>query len=128
MVQMIRNWPNNEPFKWESICRGAQSILGYEPTRQALHKKPALANAYEVKKKFLHSEVDKLGKVTRPRTTLEAMEKIAKLQEDNDQLKAELQKMAELAQRFIYNASMRGLSREKMMAALPVKNNYQNAQ
>jgi len=56
------------------------------------------------------------------------MEKIAKLQEDNDQLKAELQKMAELAQRFIYNASMRGLSREKMMAALPVKNNYQNAQ
>lgn len=121
IVEMIRNWPKNEPFKWESICIGARSILGYEPTRQALHKKPALVNAYEVKKKHLRSEADKLSKVSRPRTTLEAMEKISKLKEENDQLKAELQKMAELAQRFIHNASMHGLTRDKLNAALPTK-------
>lgn len=39
MVEMIRNWPKNEPFKWEAICIGARTILGYEPTRQALHRK-----------------------------------------------------------------------------------------
>lgn len=121
MVQMVRDWPKGEPFKWESICIGAQSILGYEPTRQALHKKPALVNAYEVKKKQLRSELDKLSKVTRPRTTLEGMERIAKLEEENAQLKAELATMAELANRFIYNASIHGLKREQLMAALPSK-------
>lgn len=121
MIDMIRAWPKSEPFKWEAICKGAQSILGYEPTRQALHKKPAVVNAYEVKKKFLRSEADKLSKVTRPRTTLDAMERIAKLQEENDQLKAEVQKMAEIANRFIYNASIWGLSRDKLMAPLPEK-------
>ena len=125
MVEMIRAWPKGEPFKWESICKGAQNILGYEPTRQALHKKPALVNAYEVKKKYLRSEADKLSKVTRPRTTLDAMERIAKLQEENDQLKAEVQKMAEIANRFIYNATLWGLSRDKLMAALPAKKKSQ---
>ncbi len=121
MAAMIRNWPMGEPFKWESICKGAQSILGYEPTRQALHKKPALVNAYEVKKKQLRSEANKLNKVTRPRTTLEAMQRIAKLQEENDQLKAEIAKMAEIAQRFIYNATVHGLKREQLMKPLEEK-------
>lgn len=121
MVEMIRAWPKNEPFKWESICKGARSILGYEPTRQALHKKPALVNAYEVKKKHLRSEKDKLINVTRPRTTLEAMEKIAKLQEENDLLKAEIARMAEIANRFIYNGSIHGLTRDRLMAPLPNK-------
>lgn len=121
MVEMVRAWPKNEPFKWLSICKGARSILGYEPTRQALHRKPALVNAYEVKKKHLRSEADKLAKVTRPRTTLEAMEKIAKLQDENDQLRAELTQMAEIANRFIYNGSIHGLTRDKLMAPLPSK-------
>jgi hypothetical protein len=121
MVEMIRNWPKNAPFKWETICIGARTIIGYEPTRQALHKKPAVVNAYEVKKKHLRSEADKLSKVTRPRTTLEAMERIAKLQEENEQLKAEVKRMAEIAQRFIYNASVHGLTRDKLTAPLPTK-------
>jgi hypothetical protein len=125
MVEMIRNWPKNEPFKWETICIGARTILGYEPTRQALHRKLALVNAYEVKKKHLRSEVDKLSKVTRPRTTLAAMERIATLQEENDQLKEQVKKMAEIANRFIYNASVHGLTREKLNAPLPAKKSLQ---
>lgn len=121
MVEMIRAWPKSEPFKWETICKGAESILGYEPSRQALHKKPALVNAYEVKKKHLRSEADKLSKITRPRTTLDAMTRIAELQEENDQLKSEVQNMAEIANRFIYNATLWGLSRDKLMSPLPEK-------
>jgi len=126
MVEMIRAWPRNEPFKWDSICVGAGGILGYEPSRQALHKKPAIVNAYEVKKKYLRSEADKLSKITRPRTTLDAMTTIAKLQEENDQLKAELQNMAEIANRFIYNATLWGLSRDKLMNPLPAKTSVGN--
>ena len=123
MVEMIRNWPKSQPFKWETICIGARTILGYEPTRQALSRKPALVNAYEVKKKHLRAEVDKLSKVTRPRTTLDAMERIARLEEEKDQLKAEVARMAEIARRFIYNASINGLTRDKLMARLPEKKN-----
>lgn len=121
IVEMIRGWPKNEPFKWDAICKGCRVIIGYEPTRQALHKKPAVVNAYEVKKKHLRSETDRLSKVTRPRTTLEAMERIANLQEENSQLKAEIDKMAEIARRFIYNSSIHGLARDKLMAPLPTK-------
>ncbi len=125
VVEMIRDWPQNEPFKWASICRGAATILGYEPSRQALHKKPALVNAYAVRKKYLRSEADKLSKITRPRTTLDAMATIVKLQEEIDQLKAEVQNMAEIANRFIYNATLWGLSRDKLMAPLPSKKSQQ---
>ena len=121
IVELIRAWPRGDAFKWDAICIGAASILGYQPTRQALHKKPQIVYAYKIKKKHLRSEAEKLSKVTRPRTTLEAMERIAKLQEDNDQLKAEIQKMAEVANRFIYNASFWGLSLEKLMAPLTEK-------
>jgi hypothetical protein len=121
IVEMIRHWPKGEPFKWETICKGSKSIIGYEPSRQALNKKPALVNAYDVKKKLLRAEANKLNKVTRPRSTLEAMERIAKLQEDNDQLKAEVQKMAEIANLFITNASIKGFTRGQLMKPLPGK-------
>lgn len=121
IAEMIRDWPKTQPFKWEAICLGAKSILGYEPTRQALHKKPVLANAYEVKKKQLRAAAEKLEKIARPQSMLDAMERIVRLQGENDLLKAELQKMAEIANRFIYNSSLAGLSREQLMAPLPRK-------
>jgi len=121
IADMIRDWPKSEPLNWDSICKGSKSIIGYEPTRQALYKKTAVVNAYQVKKKKLRSEIDKLSKVARPRSTLDAMERIARLQEENDQLRAENQKMAEIANRFIHNASMKGLTRAQLMIPLPEK-------
>lgn len=53
---------------------------------------------------------------------LHAIERIARLEEENNQLNAEIQKMAEIAQRFIYNASVEGLTREQLMKPLPRKN------
>ncbi len=121
IAEMIRGWPKTQPFKWEAICLGAKSILGYEPTRQGLHKKPMLANAYDVKKKQIRAAVEKLENVTRPQSMLDAMERIARLEEENALLEIEVQKMAEVANRFIYNSSLAGLSRELLMAPLPKK-------
>ena len=121
IAEMIREWPKGQPFKWETICLGAKSILGYEPTRQALHKKPVLMSAYESKRRQLRTAVATLKKVARPQSMLDAIERIAKLQEENDLLKAEMQKLAEIANRFIHNASAAGLSRERLMAPLPKK-------
>lgn len=121
IVDMIRQWPKLEPFKWDFICKGSKSILGYEPTRQALNKKLAVKRAYAVKKEQLRFEANKLSRVARPRSTLEAMERLVKLQEENDQLKGELNKMAEIANRFIYNAKIKGLTPEQLMRPMPQK-------
>lgn len=121
IAQMIRNWPVEHSLDWNAVCLGAQGILGWDkpPTRQALDKKVAIKVAYKAKKEQLKFEKRKLQGIPKPRSTLDAMKKITRLQADNDALKAELTKMAEIANRLIYNATLEGLSRERLMAPLP---------
>jgi hypothetical protein len=119
IARMIREWSEEDALNWENICAGANSILGFKPTRQALSAKPMLKNAYSVKKAQLKEAVNTFKDVPRPQSILDAMKKIDRLQQENDALRAELNKMAEVAQRFIYNASIAGLSKERLMATLP---------
>lgn len=121
IAQMIRNWPVEHALNWNSVCIGAQGILGWDnpPTRQALDKKITIKVAYKSKKEHLKLEKQKLSDMPRPRSTLDAMKKITRLQAENDELKAELAKMAEIANRLIYNATIAGLTRERLMAPLP---------
>lgn len=123
IAKMIREWPQEDAFKWDNICAGSKSVLGYIPTRQALSAKPLLKNAYTVKKAQRKVALDKFKGVPKPQSMLDAMKKIARLQQENDALRAELAQMAEVANRFIYNASIAGLSRGKLMAPLPKKHN-----
>ena len=119
IARLIREWPQEGAFNWNNICAGAKGILGYAPTRQALSAKPLVKNAYKVKKAQRKGAIEAFKEVPRPQTILDAMKKISRLQQENDLLKSELSRMAEVAQRFIYNASIAGLSRERLMAPLP---------
>jgi len=120
IAQMIRNWPFDHALDWNTVCIGAQDILKWDtpPTRQALDKKIAIKVAYKNKKEHLKLEKQKLSEMPRPRSTLDAMKKITRLQAENDELKAELARMAEVANRLIYNATIAGLTRERLMAPL----------
>ncbi|XGA78620.1 hypothetical protein OR573_08760 [Halomonas sp. CH40] len=119
MAKMIRDWPEKEAFNWNNICTASKSILGYTPTRQALSGKLMLKNAYQIKKKQRRDAIAKVEGIPRPQSMPAAMDKITRLQQENDTLKAELSKMAEVAQRFIYNASIAGLSQQRLMEPLP---------
>lgn len=121
IAHMIRNWPTEHALDWKAVCIGAQGILGWKipPTRQALNNKVAVKVAFKAKKAHLKSEKQKLYGIARPRTTLDAMKKINRLQAENDALKMELTQMAEVANRLIYNATLAGLTRERLMAPLP---------
>ena len=119
IARMIREWSEKDALNWENICTGANSVLGFKPTRQALSAKPMLKNAYTVKKAQLKEAVNTFKDVPRPQSILDAMKKIERLQQENDALRAELNKMAEVAQRFIYNASIAGLSNKSLMTPLP---------
>lgn len=121
IVQMIRNWPSDLTLDWNAICIGAQGILGWDnpPTRQALNKKVSIKIAYKAKKAQLKFEKQKLQNIPKPRSTQDAMKKIIRLQEENEALKAELNKMAEIANILIYNATLAGLKKSQLMAPLP---------
>jgi hypothetical protein len=121
IAQMIRNWPTEHALDWHAVCIGAQGILGWDkpPTRQALDKKIAVKVAYKAKKEHLKLEKQKLNGMPKPRSTLDAMKKINRLQAENDALRAELAKMAEVASLLINNATLAGLKLERLMAPLP---------
>lgn len=120
IVNLIRSWPVGTALSWDKICLVSRDILGWStpPTRQALDKKPAIKFAYNTKKDAIRKEKDHLAQIPAPRSTLDAMKKIHRLQQENALLKAELSRMAETANRFIYNASLAGLSREQLMTPL----------
>ncbi|EHY76107.1 hypothetical protein PstZobell_01562 [Stutzerimonas stutzeri ATCC 14405 = CCUG 16156] len=121
IANMIRNWDESHALNWENICVGAQGILGWvkPPTRQALDKKIVIKISYQNKKERLRAQRRNLGSISKPRSTLDALKKIIRLQEENDALKSELTKMAELANLLIYNASIAGLTRERLLSPLP---------
>jgi hypothetical protein len=52
IVEMIRNWPIDEKLKWIAICEGAELILGYVPSRQALANRSIIVNAYKIRYRF----------------------------------------------------------------------------
>lgn len=120
-VQMIRNWPIEHTLTWDAVCIGAQSILGWAkpPTRQALDKKIAIKVAYKTKREQLKLEKRQLQNIPKPRSTFDAIKKIDRLQRENDALRSELSKMAEMANRLIYNSTLAGISRERLMLPLP---------
>lgn len=119
IAKMIRDWPQEHAFNWDNICVASKSIIGYTPTRQALSGKPIVKNAYLTKKKLRRDALARTKGIPRPQSMPDAINRIMRLQQENDALKAELEKMAEVAQRFIYNASMHGLPKQKLMAPLP---------
>ncbi|QHQ51944.1 hypothetical protein [Aeromonas media] len=122
IAALIRDWPINEQMTWDTICNSSKVIIGYVPTRQALSKKAILTNAYKTKKAELKVKRLALADVPVPKSMPAAVEQISKLKQENMQLRQELNRMAETAQRFIHNASLHGLTPTQLMKPLPKQN------
>ena len=122
---MIRDWPETEALTWNNICDKSKKkkYLNYVPKRQTLSKKLILSNAYRTKRDKLKKDIENFTNIPQPRSIKDAMTKIATLQANNDQLQSELERMQEVANLFIHNASMAGLTPKQLMAPLPKKHN-----
>jgi hypothetical protein len=122
IAQLIREWSIDENLTWDAICKEAELIIGYVPTRQALSKKPLLTNAYKSRKAEIKARFDTLSTVPTPKSMSAAVDQIIRLKQENERLKTELNMMAETAQRFIHNASLHGLTPAQLMKPLPSEN------
>ncbi|CRM69999.1 MULTISPECIES: hypothetical protein [Pseudomonas] len=119
IVGIIRDWPIGQKLTWDAICKAAESVLDFVPTRQAFVDKPAVTNAYKIRKAAIASHRDRLASVPMPKSLAAAAETIARQQEQINQLKQEIQGLADMARRFIHNGVLHGLKREQLNAPLP---------
>lgn len=122
IVGIIRDWPNGQKLTWDGICKASEVVLDFIPTRQAFVDKPAVKNAYNIKKASITSHRDKVASMPLPKSLTAAAETIARQQEQIGQLKKEVQAMADMARRFIHNGVLHGLKREQLNAPLPKQN------
>lgn len=125
ICRMINSWDIQHKLDWNSICLGAQEILGWEtpPTRQALNKRTTIKLAYQAKKDSLRKELERVNNLPRPKTIKEGAERIARLEKEIERLNFLNSQLSELFRVITHNASLAGLKKHDLMKPIPSSKN-----
>lgn len=114
VVEILDGW--RDKLTWEALCDACLPVIGSNPARQTLLKFPRVTNAYNACKKRLKEGIPALST---PPFMRVAIERIARLEKENERLKRE---NADLLEQFVvwqYNAYSRGLGEHDLNKALP---------
>lgn len=117
ICRMINTWDTQHKLDWNTICLGAQEILGWAspPTRQALNKKTTIKLAYQAKKDALRKEIERVQNLPRPKTIQDGAERIARLEKEIERLNMVNSQFAELFRTIVHNATLAGLKKHDLM-------------
>ncbi|CAB5599431.1 hypothetical protein [Pseudomonas asiatica] len=117
ICRMINTWDTQHKLDWNTICLGAQEILGWTtpPTRQALNKKTTIKLAYQAKKDALRREIERVQNLPRPKTIQDGAERIARLEKEIERLNTVNNQFAEIIRTIIHNATLAGLKKQDVM-------------
>lgn len=115
IVDIIRNWSTGK-LTWNGICDAAAPVIGSKTTRQTFVTHKPITEAYSAKKNGV--------KVHKPRTSMPssltmAAQRIARLQNENDELKATNAELLEQFVRWQYNAYKYGVKEHQLFEGLP---------
>jgi hypothetical protein len=117
IVEVLDGW--NSRLTWDRLIEAVESREGLRYTRQALHRHERIRLAFTVRKKaLLGQEVP-----SREITSLElrvALDRVARLEAENQRLAAENNALLEQFARWAYNAHTRNLTNEFLNNPLPV--------
>ncbi|MEX5665983.1 hypothetical protein ABFV57_14085 [Pseudomonas neuropathica] len=114
LVNIIDVWEGK--LSWDALCDAVAPLIGGRPTRQTLSSHGQVKTAFSHKK-----EQQKTGIVAgkRPASLSIAEQRIKRLENENDRLRAESSRLLERFIRWQYNAYKHGLSKDKLDAPLP---------
>ncbi|MDT4834792.1 hypothetical protein FQZ97_684420 [compost metagenome] len=114
LITLIDSWEGK--LTWELLCDAALPLIGTRPTRQTLSSHAQIKAAFGHKK-----EQQKTGFVSskRPPSLRIAEQRIRRLENENDRLKAENSELLVRFTKWQYNAYKHGVSKEKLDADLP---------
>ncbi len=114
IVELLDGW--REKLVWENLCNACLPVIGAKPARQTLMKFVRIKNAFAAAKKRLKAGIPE---IPAPPSMRVAIERIARLERENERVKRE---NIELLQQFVvwqYNAHVHGLSDQELQKALP---------
>jgi len=117
ICELVDGWNPKTPLTWQALVAAVEGLVGHKYTRQALNGRDRIKTAYSVRNKVLRSQAERT-----PRGAVEiqaAQVRIAGLKAENERLKAENERLLAQFVRWLYNATLLGLDREKLNAPLP---------
>jgi hypothetical protein len=120
IVGIIDGWSGR--LTWDDLIDAIERHLFARYTRQALHKHIRILEAFQQRKAVLVADGGRPRKVASTPELQAALDKIARLQGENERLEAENTRLLEQFVRWAYNASTRGLDAEYLNLPLPPVN------
>lgn len=114
VVELLDGW--QKKLTWERLSDACEQVIGTRVTRQTLAKYPRIKNAFEQTKDRLKNDVK--GR-SGPAGWAQAIERIERLQNENERLNRENKELIEQFVVWQYNAHANGLSDADLNKPLP---------
>ncbi len=114
IVGILDGWSG--PLTWNLLIDAIYTRLHCKYTRQALHKHDSIRIAFEARKKNLQTgEPQVRGSLQ----VQKALERISRLEAENQRLHAENERLLEQFARWAFNAYVRGIGESELNRPLP---------
>jgi hypothetical protein len=114
IISLLDGWSG--PLTWNLLIDAVYMRLHSKYTRQALNKHERIKIAFEVRKKNLHARE---APVRGSAQLQKALERIARLEAENQRLQRENDRLLEQFARWAFNAYVRGLGEAELNRPLP---------
>jgi len=114
IVGMLDGWYG--PLTWNLLIDAVYTRLHCKYTRQTLHKHDSIRVAFEVRKRNLQAGEPQ---VRRSAQVQKALERISRLEAENQRLQAENERLLEQFARWAFNAYVRGIGESELNRPLP---------
>jgi hypothetical protein len=109
VVKLLDGW--QDKLTWEVLCAACLPSIGTKPVRQTLIKCARIKDAFDACKKRLNGEI---AKVTPLSSMTVAIDRILRLERENERLKSENNKLLEQFAVWQYNANNKRLSEDDL--------------
>ena len=116
ILAVIRAWDDGS-ISWNAVCKAAEPILGYEPTRSGLSSHDALLKAFQARKKGL--KVAPPEKTPMPGSLAAAAHRIAAKDAEIAEMRLTITAFKEQFERWQYNATLRRMTLAQLNEPLP---------
>ena len=115
IVEILDGW--SDALTWDAFVDTVQRRTGQQYTRQALHKHERIKQAFTHRKSALASRLD--GRKVKDPVLQLTIDRLARVEAENDRLKRENATLLEQFVRWTYNAGIKGLSPDVLNQPLP---------
>lgn len=116
IVEILDGWSTN--LTWDELVEAIARRSGQRYTRQTLHKHERIKQAFIHRKKALADGAGVTKKVVDPVLQM-TLDRLARLENENDRLKRENAALLEQFVRWTYNAGLKGLTLDLLNMPLP---------